>query len=508
MLHGDWLARRASWHPERPAVVVPDAPERSLDYRGLDEAAWRSASLLRECSIRPGDRVAVLAGNRVETLALFFACARMGAILVPLNWRLAPSELAVIVEDCAPSLLLVDTAHAATAEILRAGGACACPVLHLDPVGGEGTWGERLAAHAATTLDPAQVSEDTPALILYTSGSTGRPKGAVLTHGSITWNAVNTRIGWGLGEHEVTLAHTPLFHTGGWNVLTLPLLHGGGTVLLTAAFDPEATLDLVEQHGVTVLFAVPTMYADLLSAQRARPRDLTSLRMTISGGASCPLPLIEAFTALGAPLKQGYGLTEVGPNCFVFPGGQEAARAGTVGLPMPHLQLRLVDEAGAPVPDGVVGELQLRGPTVCAGYWNNPEATAAALSEDGWFSTGDLFRRDADGWYAVVGRRKEMFISGGENVYPAEVERVLYALPGVVEAAVVPAPHDRWGEVGHAFLAWAPGSAPLDTDAVRALCREQLAGYKVPKHVTTLPELPKGATGKIARAALADRARA
>ena len=479
MLHGDWLARRASYTPDRAALIDIDRGI-TLSWSALHAQADGAAAGLSALGVAEGDRVAVLSSNRLEQIALLFACARLGAILLPLNWRLAPPELAAVLQDAEPAVLFAEREQGATVERL---GLSALPIQ-----------GWPAAQQGTATL--AALGPDTPALLLYTSGSTGTPKGAVITHGNLLWNMVNTAAGWDLRSTDVTLAHTPLFHTGGWNVLTLPLLHQGGTVLLTAAFDPVRCLEAIARYGVSVLFAVPTMFADLLAALREHPRALGSLRWAISGGAPCPLPVIQGWCSLGVPLKQGYGLTEVGPNCFVFPTGQEVARSGTVGLPMPHLRMRLVDAEGAIVGPGVIGELQLRGPTVCAGYWRNPEATAAALSPDGWFSTGDLLRRAEDGWYSVVGRRKEMFISGGENIYPAEVERVLYAIPGVVEAAVVPAPDARWGEVGHAFIA---GTGVTDSEQIRAVCRAALAGYKVPKRVTILPELPKGPTGKIAR---------
>ena len=493
MIHGDWLARRAQHHPDRVALVDLDRG-RSLTWSALDARSSAATVALSARGVGAGDRVAVLAGNRLEQIELFFACARLGAILVPLNWRLAVPELGPILHDAAPEVLLFEAEQAAVVAALAGADSPWAPV----SIDG---W---LAGVEGLAPRPVAVNADTPAMILYTSGSTGAPKGAVLTHGSLLWNIINTCAGWDLHAADVTLAHTPLFHTGGWNVLTLPLLYQGGTVLLTRAFDPGETLDVIEERGVSVLFAVPTMFSDLLRAHGDRATDLGSLRWAVSGGAPCPLPLIEAWCALGVPLKQGYGLTEVGPNCFVFPDGFEIERAGCVGQPVLHLHMRLVDEAGEVVAPGEVGELQLRGPTVCAGYWRNPEASAAALSDDGWFTTGDLMRADVDGWHQVVGRRKEMFISGGENVYPAEIERVLYGIPGVVEAAVVPAAHARWGEVGHAFVALRGHDA--DPEQIRSFCRGSLAGYKVPKHVTILPELPKGPTGKIARLVLTERA--
>ena len=345
-------------------------------------------------------------------------------------------------------------------------------------------------------------------MLLYTSGTTGRPKGAILTHGSITWNAINTATCWDLHGNDVTVTHTPLFHTGGWNVLTLPLLHRGATVVLARKFDPGATLRALGDHGVTLLFAVPTMFQMMLDDPGFAEARFDSVRFFISGGAPCPIPLIEAFSQrCGVVFKQGYGLTEVGPNCFVLDERDAVRKAGSVGFPVIHLDTRVVDDQSREVGADQVGELELRGPTVCAGYWRNPEATAAATAAGGWFRTGDLFRVDDEGYHWVVGRLKEMFISGGENVYPAEVERVLHELIPVVGAAVVGTPDDRWGEVGAAFVALAPGASRLSAEQILEHCRGRLAKYKVPKTLTILDELPTGSSGKIDKLELARRAR-
>jgi len=492
MLHADWLARRATLHPARPALV--DGPSGvPTSYAALHAGANRAAAALAARGLRAGDRLAVHARNRVETVELLFACARLGVLLVPLNWRLARAELAPILADASPALLLVDPlGQAATAGL-----APSVPVAALE---GSSSWSAECAAAGAPPAFVARPA-DTPLLVLYTSGSTGRPKGALLTHGSLQFNAINTVVGWDLGSRDRTITAAPFFHTGGWNVLTLPLLYAGGTVTLEPAFDPARVLDAIEAGAVSVLFGVPTMFAAMLAVPGWAGRDLSGLRFAISGGAPCPTPLHEAW-ADRVPFLQGYGLTEVGPNCFMAPPEEGRLRPGSVGVPMPHLRTRVVDAAGQPTPVGDVGELQLAGPTVVPGYWRNDEATAAAF-DGGWFRTGDLFAVDADGWHACVGRKKEMFISGGENVYPAEVERVLQGIPGVAEAVVVPAADARWGEVGHAFVAWRSAAEPLAVDAVRALCRGELAGYKVPKFVTFLPQLPQGATGKIDKRQLA-----
>ncbi len=493
MIHGNWLQRWARYAPDKTAVI--DLPTgRAFSYAELDRRAERAARLLRDrYSVGAGDRVAVIGGNRPEQLDLFFAIAKLGAVLVPVNWRLAPDEVAWVLADADPSVLAFGEDVAGTVAALLDGlwgGRC----LALDGPGGSE---ERLAGMDDTPVATEGVDEHTPLMLLYTSGTTGRPKGAVLTHGTITWNAINTAAGWDLHHDDVTLTHTPLFHTGGWNVLTLPLLHRGGTVVLAGGFDAGETLDAIGRHGVTVLFAVPTMFQMMLEHEAFAAAELASLRYFISGGAACPVPLIEAFQARGVVFKQGYGLTEVGPNCFVLHERDAVRKAGSVGFPTLHLDTRLVDGEGRAVRPGEVGELQLRGPTVCAGYWRNNGATAAAIDDDGWFATGDLFTCDEEGYHTVVGRLKEMYISGGENVYPAEVERVLYRAEGVTEAAVVGVPDVRWGEVGHAFIAGQSGDAPLDEEQLLSYCRAHLARYKVPKQLTILAQLPKGTSGKI-----------
>lgn len=489
LLNGDPIAARARIDPARVAIV--DVPSgRRTSYGELSAAADSTADALAAgFGVGRGDRVAVLARTCPEQVELLLAAARLGAILVPLNWRLAPPELVPMVRRSKPRVIFADAIFEDAARTLAKEDGL--PVARLDS-----QW-----RPASTPPAPRPAIEaGTPLLILFTSGSTGHPKGAVLTHGSVHWNAINTILGWELSAADSTLIPAPLFHTGGWNVLLLPLLSCGGTVHLAPAFDAGEVLAAIERERLTVLFAVPTMLASMRESPAFGAADLSSLRWIVSGGAPCPVPLIEAWWDRGVALLQGYGLTEVGPNCFMMARGDGRRRAGGVGFPMPWLQVRLASPRGAAVPDGEAGELLLRGPTVCDGYWDDPGASASALC-CGWFATGDLFVREPDGWFRCVGRCKEMFISGGENVYPVEVERVLCGLPGVIEAAVVGVPDSRWGEVGCAFIAFRAGQE-MDGDEVRRLCRQDLAGYKVPRRVRVLAELPKGPTGKIDKAAL------
>ncbi|HEY9723981.1 MAG TPA: long-chain fatty acid--CoA ligase [Oscillatoriaceae cyanobacterium] len=493
MPFGDWLKRWAMYTPEKTAVVE-EATGRRVSYRTLNERADRLAWVLRrQYGIGKGDRVAVLAHNCLETLDLFFATGKLGAILVPLNFRLVPAELRVILADSGARVLFVDDTFAASA-----------PELGAETVQRLGAPYEALLAEAPETPPtPAEVALDDPHLILYTSGTTGRSKGAVLTHGTITWNAINTQVGWDLRHDDVTLTHTPFFHTGGFNVLTTPLLHRGGTVVLMRQFDAARSLDLIELERCTVVFAVPTMFQMMLESPNFAARDLSSVRFFISGGAPCPVSLIEAYAQRGLTFKQGYGLTEAGPNCFTLDARDAVRKAGSVGFPNMHVEVRVLDDDGRDVAPGEVGELVIRGPHVFPGYWNNPEATAQAL-RDGWLHTGDLVRRDEEGYTFIVDRKKDMIISGGENIYPAEIEQHLHAHPAIAEAAVIGVPHAKWGEVGKAIVALREGTS-LDEAEVLAYLSERLARYKLPKSVAFVGALPRNASGKVLKAMLRER---
>ena len=417
---------------------------------------------------------------------LLWACAKLGAIFAPLNWRLTPAELLPQVQDSEPRLLIYGPEYAAAAT--AAGTPCQAPAA--------------FAAAAAQPADPfpfAAAGAEDPWLLLYTGGTTGRAKGAVLTHGSVAANAFNTVLGWQLSPDDVVPVYTPFFHTGGLNVFLTPLTMLGATLLLVtgAGFDPALALQLLPRYRVSVLFVVPTMFQLLAEHPDFAAADLSSVRFFISGGAPCPRPVMERFWARGKVFKQGYGLTEAGPNNFVMPAGGEGEHPYSVGLPLLNVQARLVDAEGRDVAAGEVGELLLAGPHVFAGYWRNPEATGAVL-QNGWLHTGDLARRDEAGLYYIVDRKKDMYISGGENVYPVEVEAVLYQHPAVLECAVVGVPDAKWGEVGKAVVALRAGQAVSAGELIE-FCRQRLARYKVPKSVVFVNSLPKSAAGKILR---------
>jgi fatty-acyl-CoA synthase len=492
----DWLARNALYTPDAPAVVWAPTGA-TYTYLDLHRAGERlAAGLAERFGLRAGDRVAVLAENTMEHVLLFCAAQKAGLVLVPLNYRLAPPELEYLMRDSDPHLLFASAEHRATAEGLGA----TPPVLGLDAV-------DDLMADATAPSPSAVGTADDPALddplmILYTSGTTGRPKGAVITHKMLFWNSINTELRLNLTAEDRSFNAAPFYHTGGWNVLLTPFLHHGATTVLFPSFDPEAVLRTCEDELLTILWGVPTMLRMMAAHEAFDAVTLDSVRYAVVGGEAMPEPLIRTWQAKGVPIRQGFGMTEVGVNCFSLPARDALRKIGSIGFPNFYVDAQVVDEDGQDVPPDTTGELLLRGPVVTPGYWNDPDATAEAIDDDGWFHTGDLVTVDEEGYYYVVGRKHDLFISGGENVSPAEIESVLYEHPAVEAAAVIGVPDDEWGEVGAAFVV--PDDA-LSADAVQAHCREHLAGYKVPKHVRLLDELPLGDSGKVDKAVLREQ---
>jgi fatty-acyl-CoA synthase len=483
-----WLAKRAWVHPTREALVEGT---RHCTYGELDARVTRLANALRDrFGIRRMDRVATLTSNCVEFVELFFATARISALLAPLNWRLAPPELDYQLSDSGAAVLFVGEEHAALAGALA-----------VRPTRGSVGIGPDYEALLASSTDAplpadAQARFAEPHLILYTAGTTGHPKGAVLTHANVHWNCLNVGPAAGLGPDDTTISLLPFFHSGGIGLYLIPTLYVGGRVAIMRKFEPGVLLDLVSRFSVRVIFGVPAIWLELLKRPDFDRSHYPSISYCISGGAPHPLAVMEAVSARGFPFLQGYGLTETAPGGTLMPADDWKRKLGSAGKPFLHAELRVVDENGAPCPRDEIGEVQFNGPNVFAGYWGRPDATAEAFTPDGWFRTGDLGRLDDEGFLTLVDRKKDMVISGGENVYSAEVEDVLFAHPAVAEAAIIGVPDERWGEAVCAIVALRPGARATAHELI-AHCRAHLAQYKTPKTVVFVDALPRNAAGKV-----------
>jgi fatty-acyl-CoA synthase len=479
----DLIEWRARMTPQRPALSFNGV---ELSYLEMELRARRLASRLRAQGVGRGDRVAVLALNHLVHIDLLLAAPKLGIVCAPLNYRLGETELRAAVARIAPTVLFVDSCHQALAETL--GYPCISLV----------EYGDWLAAGSDTAIAPEGVplTAEDPHLILFTGGSTGVPKAAVLPYRQTLGNAIATASAWGLSDADCAIQCTPCFHAA-LNVLTLPLFVAGGRVVLMSRFAPEDYLKLVAMHRASLMFMVPTMYRALAAHAAFETADLAGIRWAISGGAPCPAPVRAVFAQRGVAFKQGYGLTEAGVNCFVIGIDEARSKPEAVGRPMPDVQAAIRRPDGSLCAVGEAGELTLAGPQVFSGYFGDPVETAVAL-RDGWFWTGDLLRRDEDGLFSVCGRHKEMYISGGENVYPVEVENALAHCSGVVECAVFGWPDGHWGERGIAVVALQEGFPP-DIDVLVAELRTRLAGFKIPAEFMLLPELPKTGTDKIDR---------
>ncbi len=486
---GRWVAERARLAPGALALV---GAEQRYTYRELDELSSAVARGLVARGVGPGDRVAVVSENRPEVVLLLFACAKAGAILFPMNWRLTNAELAPQLDLMSPRLWVASEAQRA-----RVDGSLTDRWGHPERL--EWVLSELAVAGEGRALP--EVAEDAGLLVIATSGTTGRPKGVLLTHANFFWTNLSLDFVAPITDSDVVLQVLPQFHIGGWNVQPMQAWLKGATVLLESSFDAGRVLDLIERERVTTMAGVPTTLLMVGEHPRFATADLSSLRHVVVGGAAMPATVAARWSERGVALHQGYGLTEAGPNVFCLDARDAAAHPCTVGHPYPFVDVALVDPiTGSMVEGPGEGELLVRGPGVFPGYWHDEAATASVLV-DGWLRTGDIASRDADGYYSIAGRVKEMFVSGGENVYPVEVENVLTSFPGVVCAAVVGVDHSRWGETGVAYVEVAPGDA-IDLDALEAHCRVRLAGYKVPTRLVVVDELPRNAVGKIDKARL------
>ncbi|HTS30543.1 MAG TPA: long-chain fatty acid--CoA ligase [Bryobacteraceae bacterium] len=474
MIAGDLLGERARLTPGKLALVEVHTGRR-FTYAALDRRACAMARVwTRDFGLAKGDRVGILSGNRVEYVDAFFAAGKTGIVLVPLSTRLTPDEREAQIAD------------AGVRTVLDSG---TLDAMDLD---------------AGAAFDPVPCAPEDLWCLLYTSGTTGKPKGVMLPHRMILWNACNTVLSWQLRENDIAPIFTPMYHAGGLAVFLTPIFAIGGTIVLHDRFDAPEVWRAVERERATVIFGVPTIFKLLSETAEFARAELSSVRWSISGGAPLPRYLIDLYQSRGIVFKQGYGLTEAGVNCFAMTEEDARLHAGSIGKPMLFAQVRVCDSTGSEVAAGQTGELWLRGPHVSAGFWNQPEATAAAFTPDGWLRTGDLAHCDAEGFYYIDGRIKDMFISGGVNVYPAEIEALLVQHPDVEEAAVIGVPDATWGEVGAAFVVVRADADRSAEDLARFL-EPRIARYKLPKRYHFVKELPKTPYGKVVKPELLKR---
>jgi fatty-acyl-CoA synthase len=503
MYIGDYLARRCVYTPEKIALVdAAVTPVRRFTYRDMNQRANRLANWLRSAGIGKGDRVAMLAHDGIYFYDAFFACGKLGAIFVPLNWRLHAREVEQQLRQTTPKILLhsLEAPMQAIVEHLET---CAAMPPLLPLAGANELDLEKIMQFASTEAVTCEsLRESDTACLLFTGGTTGKPKAAQMSHGQIVWNMINSMLGDVLGT-DTFLNIFPLFHAGGLFAFSLPILIQGGAVIQAKKFVPAQVLDLIEAERVTIFGGVPTVFQMLTTAPNWGKADLRSLRYCMSGGAPMPVPLIQRYQQeKGVVFRQGFGMTEFGPGVFSLASEEAECKAGSIGKPNFFVDARVVDPAtNQPLPPKAVGELVLRGPSAMTGYFDDPVASRVAFDEENYLHTGDLAYVDEEGYFFIVDRLKDMYISGGENVYPAEVEAALYRHPAVALCAVIGVKDEKWGEVGRAFVVLKENQN-VDEQTLLDFLREHLANYKVPKLIVFKESLPLSGAGKILKTEL------
>lgn len=511
---GFWLNKRALLMGDKEALVEGG---RRLSYGELNRRVNRLSGGLQAMGLKYGDRLALLAYNGLEYVEVIFAAAKLGLLLVPLNWRLSPSELAFNLTDSETRTLIFDPGFTETVKILKDQSPInPCPpakggkpitrmlVLGKEEALGAAAYEQILAGQSEDEPEADKpIGLDTPHIIMYTAGTTGRPKGAVLTQGAGFWNAVNLSLDINFTPDDRDLLVLPMFHIGGIGLFTLPVLYAGGTVVLQRTFDPTETLRLLKEEKITLFFGVPAVFLFLIQHPDFDPGVFKNVRLIMSGGAPLPLSLVNQYHQAGIVLQQGFGMSEAAPSISTLRKEVSLKKAGSIGRALFHVEVRVVDDDLKDLPVGEVGELVIRGPNLMQGYWNRPEATREAFA-GGWFHTGDLARMDEEGDLYIVERKKDMFISGGENVYPAEVENAIYELPQVSEAAVIGLKDQKWGEVGKAVVVLKAGEK-LPAEEILHHLKGRLAKYKIPKEVVFISQLPRNAAGKVLKTVLKEK---
>ena len=495
----DWLEHHAYRSGERLAICDLET-EQKLTYRQLNDRSARLATYLHTLGVERDKRVALLLPNCVEFFEIQFACAKLGAICVPINWRLAVRELQHILDDCDPSILIFHQMFEEQIDAIKKHG---LEVLELKDFGLASDYTYAVDTPVEIQLQNHPKMEDTW-LLLYTSGTTGLPKGVKITYLMVLMNILNMGLVAGVSSRSVQLVLLPFFHVGGINLYANPILHAGGTVIVLRQFDPSTVLTALsnESLGINIFFGVPTQLQMISQLPEFNSVDLSSIDYACVGGSACSEALLRQWLDKGVPLSQGWGMTETGPGSLVLDASDALRKIGSCGKPVLYNEVQIVDDKLKKVGVDEVGQLIVRGPNVTPGYWGSSEANETDFS-DGWLKTGDAAKVDREGYFYIVDRIKDMFISGGENVYPAEIENVLYELPGILEVAVIGIPDEKWGEVGMAVVVCNP-QLVLEEGVILDHCSKHLAKYKVPKRVVFTAEIPKTASGKIQKTLLLD----
>ncbi|MGH6894674.1 MAG: class I adenylate-forming enzyme family protein [Dongiaceae bacterium] len=487
-----WIERQAAFTPEKTAIRFGEI---DLSYAAFADRIERVTAILAALGVRRGDAAAFLGLNNPQMLAMLFACARLGAMLMPLNWRLAPPEHAWMLTDCPPRALFVEPEFVEHVNGFRTGlGGTRLVSLGAAPSGWL-SWDELFRCAPAVAL--REGSDDSVVLLCYTSGTTGVPKGVMLTQRALFWNAVNSTHLHDLTSADRVLTTLPLFHVGGLNIQTTPAFHAGASLVLHPKFDARAAIDAIQRERITLAVLVPAQLNAMMESPHWESADLSSLRMIVTGSTIVPEAFVRKVGARGVPTVQVYGSTETCPIASYVRAENWERKAGSAGLPALHCELRVSDDSGCELPPGRDGEILVRGPSIMTGYWNAPEQTAQAL-KDGWYHTGDVGHLDEDGYLYVVARKTELIISGGENIYPAELEHILLQCPFIQEACVVGRPDERWGEIVVAAVVLKTGM-PMSEADVMALFQGRLARYKHPREVRFVSALPRTALGKVQR---------
>jgi fatty-acyl-CoA synthase len=492
---GDWIKKWSLLQPQKEMIYFEDRP---LTAQEVNRHTNRICHLFLEMGVQKGDRISVLLHNCPQYLELFFAISKVGAILVPLNWRLAEPELEFILKDSGVRILIFEPEFEEGVSSLRSrlnlpGKNCVC----LGRPCPEWAADYEKAVAEKPVHEPLvgwSVGDEDPHIIMYTSGTTGVPKGAVLSHRKTFFNVLNSDIFYGLTSQDVMLIARPMFHSGGLLVESAPMLYKGGTLILRKRFRPQEILENIQKYRVTLLELPATVYQFILQDCDLAQYDLSSIRRHFTGGERIPQAMLKEYSRRGIVISQIFGQTEA--STITFLRSEDAVhKLGSVGLPVFHGEVRIVDKAGKDVSPGEIGEIIIRGPTLMSGYWKRPDLTAETI-RDGWLHTGDLARTDEEGYIYIVDREKDMYISGGENVYPAEIEKLLHGDPNIFDAAIVGVPDEKWGEVGKAFIQLRPNETMTAEEALLFL-RGKVAKYKIPRYVEFIEELPKTASGKI-----------